>query len=94
LGHNSLARHGPVQDKLALMLVEPYRPVRAGAAGELTWLAVVEPPAALGQEGLREPRLLATESKGWLARVHDLLDAATLAELRADLTTPGTAGTA
>lgn len=47
LWHDRLRGYGEVQNELALVLAEPYRSPRVGAAGELAWLAVVETPAAV-----------------------------------------------
>src|SRR5437764_469912 len=58
LWHDRLGGCGKVQYELASVLVQPYLSLRAGAAGELARLAIVETPAAVADPDFTGPRTL------------------------------------
>ena len=62
LWHERLGGCGKVQYELAIVLVQPYLSLRAGVAGELARLAIVETPAAVADLDFPGPGPLSGEA--------------------------------
>ena len=58
LRHDGLRSYGQVQNELAGVLVEPYRPLRAAAAAESARLEIPEVSAAVPDPDLPDARPL------------------------------------